>query len=72
MTARSSVRQFSLGGPSSVRGYRQDAVIADSGLIVTAEVDIPVLKVGRNHQMSLVPLQELASDGIMGRQSARQ
>ena len=49
------VRQFSLGGPNSVRGYRQDAVIADSGLTVTAEVDIPVLKVGRSQQLSLVP-----------------
>ena len=49
------VRQFSLGGPNSVRGYRQDAVIADSGLTVTAEVDIPILEVGDNQQLSLVP-----------------
>ena len=49
------VRQFSIGGPTSVRGYRQDAVIADSGLTLTAELEIPVLESGRNQQLSLIP-----------------
>ena len=49
------VRQFSIGGPTSVRGYRQDAVIADSGLTVTAELEIPILEPGSNQQLSLIP-----------------
>lgn len=49
------VRQFSIGGPNSVRGYRQDAVIADSGMTVTAELEIPILELGSNHQLSLIP-----------------
>ena len=49
------VRQFSIGGPNSVRGYRQDAVIADSGLTVTAELEIPILESGSNQQLSLIP-----------------
>ena len=49
------VRQFSIGGPNSVRGYRQDAFIADSGLTLTAELEIPVLESGRNQQLSLIP-----------------
>lgn len=49
------ITQFSLGGPSSVRGYRQDAIIADSGLMVTAELAIPLLEVGEDQQLSLIP-----------------
>ena len=49
------VRQFNIGGSNSVRGYRQDAVIADSGLTVTAELEIPILELCRNQRLSLVP-----------------
>ena len=49
------VRQFSIGGPNSIRGYRQDAVIADGGLTVTADLDIPILEIGNNQQLSLIP-----------------
>ncbi|MEN8443397.1 MAG: ShlB/FhaC/HecB family hemolysin secretion/activation protein [Cyanobacteria bacterium J06555_13] len=47
--------QFSLGGPTSVRGYRQDAIIADNGLALTAELDIPLLEDGQAQQLSLIP-----------------
>lgn len=47
--------QLSLGGPSSVRGYRQDALIADSGLVANAELAIPVFELGRGQQISLIP-----------------
>lgn len=39
------VEQFGLGGFSTVRGYRQDVILGDSGLLATAEVRIPVLRV---------------------------
>ncbi|MDX2228199.1 MAG: ShlB/FhaC/HecB family hemolysin secretion/activation protein [Leptolyngbyaceae cyanobacterium bins.349] len=38
------VEQFGLGGISTVRGYRQDATLGDSGVLGTAEVRIPVLR----------------------------
>ena len=47
--------QFSLGGPTSIHGYRQDALIADSGLIAMAELAIPILEPGNNQQISFIP-----------------
>ena len=35
------LERFSLGGVESVRGYRQDALLGDSGLFASAEVRIP-------------------------------
>ncbi len=40
-----SLEQFGLGGQSSVRGYRQDFNLADSGLLLSGELRIPVLRV---------------------------
>ncbi len=37
--------QFALGGVGTVRGYRQDVLLADSGLFASAEVRLPVLQV---------------------------
>lgn len=34
--------QFSIGGIDSVRGYRQDALLTDSGIFASAEVRIPI------------------------------
>ncbi|GAB4366664.1 MAG: ShlB/FhaC/HecB family hemolysin secretion/activation protein [Elainellaceae cyanobacterium] len=39
------VEQFGLGGAQSLRGYRQDFLLTDSGLLGSAEVRIPVLRV---------------------------
>lgn len=39
------VEQFGLGGISTIRGYRQDAVLGDSGILASAEIRIPVLRV---------------------------
>lgn len=38
------LERFSLGGVESVRGYRQDALLGDSGLFASAEVRIPVYR----------------------------
>ncbi|WP_324234759.1 ShlB/FhaC/HecB family hemolysin secretion/activation protein [Okeania sp.] len=35
--------QFSLGGGLSVRGYRQDALIADNGIFISSEFRFPIL-----------------------------
>jgi hemolysin activation/secretion protein len=39
------LEQFSLGGRETVRGYRQDALVTDSGGTVSAEVRWPVARV---------------------------
>lgn len=39
------IEQFSLGGFSTVRGYRQDALLADSGFQASAEVRLPIARV---------------------------
>ncbi|NEP19254.1 MAG: ShlB/FhaC/HecB family hemolysin secretion/activation protein [Leptolyngbya sp. SIO4C1] len=40
-----SAEQFSLGGASSVRGYRQDQLLTDNGLFASAEVRLPVARI---------------------------
>nr|MDJ0572214.1 ShlB/FhaC/HecB family hemolysin secretion/activation protein [Pleurocapsa sp. MO_192.B19] len=39
------LEQISLGGLSSVRGYRQDALLTDNGFFASAEVRLPILRV---------------------------
>jgi hemolysin activation/secretion protein len=46
------LEQFSLGGIDSVRGYRQDSLLGDSGIFTSAEVRIPVVR-WSNGQSSL-------------------
>jgi hemolysin activation/secretion protein len=36
--------QFSLGGANTVRGYRQDALLTDSGFSATAELRVPIAR----------------------------
>jgi hemolysin activation/secretion protein len=38
-----SLEQFSVGGLNTVRGYRENTLVRDSGLATSAEVRIPVL-----------------------------
>ncbi|HEY9663571.1 MAG TPA: ShlB/FhaC/HecB family hemolysin secretion/activation protein, partial [Allocoleopsis sp.] len=40
-----SVEQFGLGGLGTVRGYRQDALLTDSGAFASAEVRLPVAQI---------------------------
>ena len=40
------LEQFTLGGLYSVRGYRQDLFLTDNGVFVSAEVRLPILRVG--------------------------
>ncbi len=37
--------QFGLGGWRSVRGYRQDVLLTDNGFFVSAEVQLPILRI---------------------------
>lgn len=38
------LEQFGLGGLESVRGYRQDQILTDSGIFLSAEVRIPIFQ----------------------------
>ncbi len=40
------IEQFGIGGSDTVRGYRQDAVLADSGIFGSAELRYPILRTG--------------------------
>ena len=39
-----STEQFSLGGANTVRGYRQDVLLTDSGFLAAAELRLPIAK----------------------------
>lgn len=47
--------QFSLGGSRSIRGYRQDALISDSGASLVAELSIPVVNPSDSQQINIIP-----------------
>ncbi|MEA5468067.1 ShlB/FhaC/HecB family hemolysin secretion/activation protein [Spirulina sp. 06S082] len=40
-----SLEQFAMGGQETVRGYRQDVLLADNGVVATAELRIPLVRV---------------------------
>ncbi len=40
-----SQEQISIGGQDNLRGYRQDALLSDNGLLLSAEVRIPILRI---------------------------
>ncbi|YAF99526.1 MAG: ShlB/FhaC/HecB family hemolysin secretion/activation protein (plasmid) [Nodularia sp. CChRGM 3473] len=52
------LEQWGLGGLGSVRGYRQDFLLTDSGALASAEVQVPILRVsdidGRLHVIPFV------------------
>ncbi|WP_392535659.1 ShlB/FhaC/HecB family hemolysin secretion/activation protein [Nostoc sp. C117] len=41
------IEQFGLGGQDSIRGYRQDYLLTDNGTFVSAEVQIPILRLSQ-------------------------
>jgi len=56
------LEQFGLGGTGSVRGYRQDVRLADNGLLVSAEVQLPVYSDYRQQQLlSVVPFFDVGT-----------
>ncbi|MBO3458547.1 ShlB/FhaC/HecB family hemolysin secretion/activation protein [Aetokthonos hydrillicola Thurmond2011] len=38
------IEQFALGGLGSVRGYRQDLLLADNGVLLTTELRLPIFR----------------------------
>ncbi len=53
---------FSLGGVQSVRGYRQDVLLGDSGVFASAEVRIPFYRWSNNqNSLSAVPFFDVGT-----------
>ncbi|MBW4639571.1 MAG: ShlB/FhaC/HecB family hemolysin secretion/activation protein [Gloeocapsa sp. UFS-A4-WI-NPMV-4B04] len=63
-------QQFSLGGIDSVRGYRQDALLTDSGAFVSAEVRLPIYR-SRQRQtiLQLTPFIDAGTTWNNGRRN---
>ncbi|QUY45966.1 ShlB/FhaC/HecB family hemolysin secretion/activation protein [Acaryochloris marina] len=50
--------QFSLGGVSTIRGFRQDGVTRDSGLFVSSELRVPLIS-GDSGTLQIVPFIDI-------------
>ena len=51
-----SAEEFAIGGAGSVRGYRQDALLADNGIFASAEIRVPILRIPRwQSTIQLIP-----------------
>jgi hemolysin activation/secretion protein len=56
------LEQFSVGGQDTVRGYRQDFLLADNGGLFSTEVRIPVLRVpGIQGVLQVVPFLDVGT-----------
>ncbi len=50
------LEQFGIGGSNSVRGYRQDATLTDSGVQLTTELRVPIARIPKiNGVLQLAP-----------------
>lgn len=63
------LEQFTLGGFQSVRGYRQDRLLTDSGILLSAETQIPIVWFDSDKVLQLTPFIDFGhgwndSDGI--------
>jgi hemolysin activation/secretion protein len=49
------LEQFGLGGADNVRGYRQDALLADNGLFASTEVRLPIARFAKDNILLVTP-----------------
>lgn len=50
-----SSEQFSLGGQQTVRGYPQDTLLRDNGVLLSAEATFPIIRLAANDVIQVVP-----------------
>jgi hemolysin activation/secretion protein len=63
------LEQFGLGGQDNVRGYRQDFLLTDNGTFVSAEVQIPVLRLPQiDSTLQVIPFADF---GVAWNSSSR-
>lgn len=64
-----SSEQFGLGGVGTVRGYRSNALLTDSGWLASAEVQVPVVRIPKwNSTLKLVPFLDMGGGWNLGDQ----
>jgi len=56
------LEQFGLGGQETIRGYRQDVLLTDNGVLASAEVRVPVLRLPKwNTLVQLAPFLDVGT-----------
>lgn len=65
-----ALEQFGLGGQDTVRGYRQDTLLTDSGILASAELRLPILRVREwDSVLQLVPFVDVGTTwNLLGRE----
>jgi len=54
-----SFERFAIGGRTTVRGYRENQLVTDSGVIASAELRVPIWRDGLGrHRLELVPFMD--------------
>ncbi len=62
-----TLEQFSAGGQDSVRGYRQDLLLADSGAFASAELRVPIVRLPKlTSLLQLTPFIDVGTVGNRG------
>jgi hemolysin activation/secretion protein len=54
-----ALEQFSIGGFDTVRGYRENEIVRDEGVVGSAEVHIPIFKKGDDFAVILAPFTDI-------------
>jgi hemolysin activation/secretion protein len=55
------LEQFGLGGVDSVRGYRQDALLADNGLFASTEARFPIARFAKDSTLQITPFVDFGT-----------
>ncbi|MBD2603804.1 ShlB/FhaC/HecB family hemolysin secretion/activation protein [Scytonema hofmannii FACHB-248] len=53
--------QFGIGGQQTVRGYRQDALLTDNGILFSTEFRLPILKANGNGVLQVAPFIDIGT-----------
>lgn len=56
-----SSEQLGVGGFNSVRGYREDSLLTDSGILVSTEVQLPVVRFSESSVLQVVPFLDIGT-----------
>lgn len=55
-----TLEQFGLGGANTIRGYRQDLLLTDNGILVSAEIRLPIARTPSvNGLLQVVPFLDI-------------
>jgi len=55
------LEQFGIGGQETVRGYRQDLLLADNAFLASAELRYPILRLANDGLVQIVPFFDIAT-----------